>query len=84
MGAQGVLGAYVYLYPYSNAQITLVVARPIMYGLAISGQQGVEEVLRGLLADTEITLGLSGYKDIEDIQGKRDKVMVKWEHGTKL
>ncbi|KZV67244.1 FMN-dependent alpha-hydroxy acid dehydrogenase [Peniophora sp. CONT] len=57
----------------------VLVARPFMYALAISGQQGVEEVFRGLLADTEITLGLSGYKSIEEIQGKRDEVMIKWE-----
>ncbi|VDB94429.1 unnamed protein product [Peniophora sp. CBMAI 1063] len=57
----------------------VLVARPFMYGLAISGQQGVEEVLRGLLADTEITLGLCGYKNIEEIQGKREEIMTRWE-----
>ena len=36
------------------------VGRPYMYGLAIGGSKGVEEVLRSILADTEITLGLSG------------------------
>lgn len=44
-----------------------VVARPFMDGLPIKGEQGVEEVLRGLLADTEITMGLSGYSDSKEI-----------------
>lgn len=54
-----------------------IVARPFMYGLAINGQQGVEEVLRGILADTEITMGLSGYSNLKDIWGKREKFMRK-------
>ena len=48
-----------------------------MYGLAIGGEQGVEEILRSLLAEAEITLGLSGYKSIEDIWGKRGAVLEK-------
>ena len=52
------------------------VARPFMYGLAIAGQQGVEDVLRGLLADTEVTLGLAGYKSVAEIHGKKDEVLM--------
>ena len=48
-----------------------------MYGLAVGGEQGVEEVLRSLLADTEITLGLSGYKSIEEIWARRGAVLEK-------
>jgi isopentenyl diphosphate isomerase/L-lactate dehydrogenase-like FMN-dependent dehydrogenase len=48
-----------------------------MYGLALAGEQGVEEALRALLADTEITLGLSGYKNIDEIWGKREAVLEK-------
>ena len=48
-----------------------------MYGLTVGGQDGVEEVLRMILADLEITLGLSGYKSVKEIQGQRDKVFVK-------
>ena len=51
--------------------------RPIMYGLALGGEEGVEEVLRALLADIEITLGLSGYKNIDEIWGKREAVLEK-------
>ncbi|KAI0027534.1 FMN-dependent dehydrogenase [Vararia minispora EC-137] len=53
----------------------VLVARPMMYGLAIAGQKGVEDVFRGLLAETEITLGLSGYKSVADVWGKRDEVL---------
>ncbi|KAH9983711.1 FMN-dependent alpha-hydroxy acid dehydrogenase [Russula compacta] len=55
----------------------VLVGRPVMYGLALGGEQGVEEVLRGLLADTEITLGLSGHKSINEIWGKREAVLEK-------
>ena len=48
-----------------------------MYGLALGGEQGVEEVLRALLADAEITLGLSGYKNLDEIWGKREAVLEK-------
>ena len=47
-----------------------------MYGLAAGGQAGVEQVLKSLLADLEITLGLSGYKDLNEIQGKRGEIVV--------
>jgi isopentenyl diphosphate isomerase/L-lactate dehydrogenase-like FMN-dependent dehydrogenase len=50
-----------------------------MYGLALGGKEGVEEVLRGLLADTEVTLGLIGYKSIDEIWGKREAVLEKTE-----
>jgi len=63
----------------TTAFILVVVGRPIMYGLALGGEEGVEEVLRGLLADTEVTLGLSGYKRIDEIWGKREAVLEKAE-----
>ncbi|KAH9060161.1 FMN-dependent alpha-hydroxy acid dehydrogenase [Lactarius vividus] len=55
----------------------VLIGRPFMYGLAIAGEKGVEEVLRSLLAETEITLGLSGYKNIEEIWAKRGAVIEK-------
>jgi hypothetical protein len=36
----------------------------------VGGEQGVEEVLLSLLADTEVSLRLSGYKSIEEIWAK--------------
>jgi lactate 2-monooxygenase len=40
----------------------VLVGRPYAYGLAHGGQVGVRHVLRGLLADFDLTLGLSGYR----------------------
>ena len=48
-----------------------------MYGLTIGGEKGVEEVLRSTLSDMEITMGLAGYKNVGEIQGKRDEIVVK-------
>ncbi len=62
--------------------MSIAVGRPFMYGLAVAGEQGVEEVLRALLAETEITLGLSGYKSIEEIWAKRGAVLEKADTST--
>ncbi|MGB0932245.1 MAG: alpha-hydroxy-acid oxidizing protein, partial [Chitinophagales bacterium] len=43
------------------------VGRPYSYGLAIAGQQGVEEVLANLMAEFEFTMALAGCKDLEEI-----------------
>jgi lactate 2-monooxygenase len=40
----------------------VLVGRPYAYGLAHGGQVGVRHVLRGLLADFDLTLGLSGHR----------------------
>lgn len=52
-----------------------------MYGLAISGTQGIEEVVRGILCETELTLGLCGFNSLDEIWGKREEVMDKLELG---
>jgi lactate 2-monooxygenase len=41
--------------------------RPYVYGLSLGGQAGVETVIQNLLADTELTLGLSGYKTLAEL-----------------
>ena len=43
------------------------VGRPYMWGLALDGQAGVEQVLRGLLAELDLTLALSGYTTIAQL-----------------
>ena len=48
-----------------------------MYGLAMAGQAGVEQVIRGILADLEITLGLAGFRNLQEIQGKADEILVR-------
>ncbi|MCY7350460.1 MAG: lactate 2-monooxygenase [Cytophagaceae bacterium] len=47
--------------------------RPYVYGLAIGGQRGVYEVLRHLMADFELTMGLAGCKNVAEIS--RDSLL---------
>jgi lactate 2-monooxygenase len=44
----------------------VLVGRPYVWGLALGGEQGVRQVLRGLLADFDLTLALSGYTTPSD------------------
>jgi isopentenyl diphosphate isomerase/L-lactate dehydrogenase-like FMN-dependent dehydrogenase len=41
--------------------------RPFVWGLALDGQAGVEHVLRCLLAELDLTLALSGYTSIAQV-----------------
>jgi L-lactate dehydrogenase (cytochrome) len=43
------------------------VGRPYVWGLGLDGQAGVEQVLRCLLAELDLTLGLSGYTSVEQL-----------------
>lgn len=45
----------------------VLVGRPYAYGLAHGGEEGVEHVLRSLLADLDLTLGLSGHRTPADL-----------------
>jgi lactate 2-monooxygenase len=54
-----------------------LVARPWVYGLAISGQAGVEEVIKSVLADLDVTMGLSGYSRLDEIIGKGEAIAIK-------
>jgi len=40
----------------------VLLGRPYLWGLALDGQSGVENVLRMLLAELDLTLALSGYR----------------------
>jgi isopentenyl diphosphate isomerase/L-lactate dehydrogenase-like FMN-dependent dehydrogenase len=51
----------------------VLVGRPYCYGLALNGEDGVREVLRNLLADTELTLGLAGCASLAEVS--RSNVM---------
>ncbi|MBV6441206.1 MAG: Lactate 2-monooxygenase [Saprospiraceae bacterium] len=44
------------------------IGRPYCYALAINGQAGVEELLENWLADFELTMGLTGCKNVEEIR----------------
>ena len=41
--------------------------RPYVWGLALEGQAGVEQVLRSLLAELDLTLALSGYTTLAEL-----------------
>ncbi|HTF47669.1 MAG TPA: alpha-hydroxy-acid oxidizing protein [Pseudonocardia sp.] len=45
----------------------VLLGRPYVYGLALGGQDGVRHVLRCLLTELDITLGLAGYADIAEL-----------------
>lgn len=54
------------------------IGRPYAYGLALGGQQGVERVLKGLLADLELNAALSGCRSVKEIN--RQLVVKRGEH----
>ena len=45
----------------------VLLGRPYMYGLAHAGEAGVRHVLRALLADVDLTLGLAGYHSLAEL-----------------
>lgn len=47
----------------------VLVGRPYVYGLALGGQDGVRHALRSLLADLDLTLGLSGHRTPGELGG---------------
>lgn len=46
------------------------VGRPYVYGLTIGGEQGVYEVMRNMMADFELTMGLAGCRNIAEIKAE--------------
>lgn len=42
----------------------VAIGRPYAYGLGIAGEDGVREVVRNILAELDITLGLSGHSSV--------------------
>ncbi len=45
----------------------VLLGRPWVYGLAMAGQVGVQEVLMNFKADFELTMGLAGYTSVSEI-----------------
>jgi lactate 2-monooxygenase len=41
--------------------------RPYVYGLALAGQHGVEEVIGNVLAEFDLTLGLAGCASVREV-----------------
>lgn len=44
----------------------VLIGRPAIYGLAIGGKQGAKQVLQGILADLDQSMGLAGIANITD------------------
>jgi len=45
----------------------VALGRPYAYGLGIAGEEGVREVVRNVLAELDITLGLSGHTSLAEV-----------------
>lgn len=45
----------------------VLLGRPYVYGLAIAGEAGVREVLRNVMAEFDLTMGLAGCRGVSDI-----------------
>jgi lactate 2-monooxygenase len=45
----------------------VAIGRPYAYGLAVAGEDGVREVMRNILAELDITLGLSGHTAVAEL-----------------
>jgi lactate 2-monooxygenase len=45
----------------------VLIGRPYLWGLALDGQNGVETVLRSLLAELDLTMTLSGFTSVGEI-----------------
>lgn len=43
------------------------VGRPWVYGLAIAGEDGARQVLRDIVAETDLTLGLAGHRTVAEL-----------------
>ncbi|XVU28217.1 alpha-hydroxy-acid oxidizing protein [Actinoplanes sp. CA-054009] len=49
----------------------VLLGRPYMYGLALDGQRGVEDVIRNVVAELDLTMALAGTPDLASITGSR-------------
>jgi lactate 2-monooxygenase len=45
----------------------VLLARLYIWGLAIAGEQGVRDVVQNFLADLDLTMGLSGFRSVKDL-----------------
>lgn len=59
----------------------VLVGRPAVYGFAVGGAEGAKQVLRGLLADFEMSLGLAG---VDGVEGCKPEILRRVEGGGGL
>lgn len=62
-------GADVFIALAHGADAVLL-GRPYMYGLAVAGQRGVEEVVQNIMAEFDLTMALTGARSIADIDAR--------------
>jgi len=46
----------------------VLLGRPYIWGLGVAGEEGVNKVLRSFLADLDLTLALSGYANLNEVE----------------
>jgi isopentenyl diphosphate isomerase/L-lactate dehydrogenase-like FMN-dependent dehydrogenase len=47
----------------------VLIGRPYLWGLALDGQNGVETILRSILAELDLTMALCSCTELEDVDG---------------
>jgi len=45
----------------------VLLGRPYIWGLGAAGEDGVRAVLRGLLAELDLALGLTGHRSVAEL-----------------
>lgn len=45
----------------------VLLGRPYAYGLGLAGEAGVRQVVRGILAELDLTLGLAGHRSVHEL-----------------
>jgi isopentenyl diphosphate isomerase/L-lactate dehydrogenase-like FMN-dependent dehydrogenase len=48
----------------------VLIGRPYCYGLALDGEEGICEVMQNLIADLDLTLGLTGCASIDEVKAE--------------
>jgi isopentenyl diphosphate isomerase/L-lactate dehydrogenase-like FMN-dependent dehydrogenase len=48
----------------------ILLGRPYIWGLGVGGEEGVRQVLRGFLADLELTFALAGFPSLEGVDAE--------------
>jgi isopentenyl diphosphate isomerase/L-lactate dehydrogenase-like FMN-dependent dehydrogenase len=46
----------------------VAIGRPYLYGLALGGRSGVRDVVANIVAELDLTMGLSGVRSVDDIR----------------
>ncbi|GMA93336.1 hypothetical protein GCM10025881_01600 [Pseudolysinimonas kribbensis] len=70
----GVRGGADVLRALALGATAVAVAHPWIYGLAIAGEEGAREALRNVLAEFDLTLGLSGHRSPAELD--RDSLAI--------